>query len=144
MPNLIKPGTQGWESACADNLPYASPEEFQDADYLRLPVDAEVEPAYLSAKVIAIDFPSFNDGRGLSLAVLLRRAGFAGELRAIGNTHEDVLHYLVRCGVDAVELPDDRNVDTALGLLQPYSNYYQGSVNLPAPAFRRVERGQTA
>ena len=37
--------------------------------------------------VVAIRFPTFGDGRGHSLAVLLReRHGFKGELRAIGHT----------------------------------------------------------
>src|SRR5262245_19182101 len=39
-----------------------------------------------NAGPIAIKFPVFNDGRGISLAVLLReRHGFKGEIRAIGH-----------------------------------------------------------
>ena len=56
--------------------------------------------------LIAIRFSTVNDGRGLSIAVILRtRLGFKGELRAIGEVHEDVLHYMRRCGIDSYELP---------------------------------------
>jgi uncharacterized protein (DUF934 family) len=93
-------------------------------------------------KLIAIRFPSFNDGRGLSLAVLLRsRYGFVGELRAIGEVHEDLLHYMRRCGFDSFQLPDGRDPAVALAALHSLSDFYQGSVIDPRPAFRRVARG---
>ena len=96
----------------------------------------------MAAEAIAINFPAFNDGRGLSLAVLLRtRFNYTGEIRAVGAVHEDILHYIVRCGFDVIELPDERNIDTALACLEPYSGVYQGSVISPEPAYRRVNRG---
>src|SRR3954447_464757 len=40
--------------------------------------------------LIAVDFPRFTDGRGYSIARLLRdRHGFKGELRAIGDVLRD-------------------------------------------------------
>src|SRR3982074_2775278 len=40
--------------------------------------------------LIAVDFPKFTDGRGYSIARLLRdRHGFRGELRAIGDVLRD-------------------------------------------------------
>jgi len=93
-------------------------------------------------KLIAIRFPAFNDGRGLSLAVLLRnRYGFTGELRAIGEVHEDLLHYMRRCGFNSFQLPDGRDPAVALAALRSLSDFYQGSVIDPRPAFRRVARG---
>jgi uncharacterized protein (DUF934 family) len=51
--------------------------------------DDEVEslvPWLTSLPLIALDFPSFRDGRAYSQAYLLRsRFGWAGELRAIGD-----------------------------------------------------------
>lgn len=92
--------------------------------------------------LIAIRFPALNDGRGLSLAVLLRtRFGFTGELRAIGEVHEDVLHYMHRCGIDSYQLPDGHDPQVALAALSSLSAFYQGSVIDPQPAFRRVKRG---
>lgn len=95
--------------------------------------------------LVAIHFPAFNDGRGLSLAVLLRtRFGYTGELRAIGDVHTDILHYLHRCGFDSYLLPDGRDPVTALSALNSLSDFYQGSVVQPLPAFRRVARGDIA
>jgi uncharacterized protein (DUF934 family) len=95
--------------------------------------------------MIAIHFPAFNDGRGLSLAVLLRtRYGYTGELRAIGDVHTDMLHYLRRCGFDSYVLPDGRDPATALIALDSLTDFYQGSVAQPLPAFRRIARGNIA
>jgi uncharacterized protein (DUF934 family) len=95
--------------------------------------------------MIAVHFPAFNDGRGLSLAVLLRtRHAYKGELRAIGDVHTDMLHYLRRCGFDSYLLPDGRDPATALAALDSLSDFYQGSVSQPLPAFRRVARGSIA
>ncbi|MDE0061741.1 MAG: DUF934 domain-containing protein [Gammaproteobacteria bacterium] len=107
-----------------------------------LTVDDEVDERFLAANRIAIEFPAFNDGRGLSLAVLLRtRHGYAGDIVATGDVHEDMLHYLRRCGFTSFLVPDERSLDTALSTLAPYSDYYQASVIEPQPAFRRIGRG---
>jgi phosphoadenosine phosphosulfate reductase len=52
-----------------------------------------------NAKVIAINFSTLKDGRGFSLARVLRsRLGFAGDLRAVGAFIPDQAAFLVRCG----------------------------------------------
>ena len=56
---------------------------------------------------IRIEFSSFADGRGLSLAKRLRRAGFSGQLRASGYLLPDQYPLLRRCGFDAVEVDID-------------------------------------
>ena len=102
----------------------------------------DLAPLFNVVALIAIRFSTVNDGRGLSIAALLRtRLGFKGELRAIGNVHEDVLHYMRRCGFDSYELHDDHDPAIALAAMNPYTEYYQGSVIDPLPAFRRVARG---
>ena len=111
----------------------------------------EPEVRFAEAPLIAINFPSFNDGRGLSLAVLLRtRFGYTGELRAVGDVHPDIIHYMKRCGFDTFQMPEGRtlppaaNDDSAnrdMNTLAPYSDYYQASVINPQPAYRRVRRG---
>jgi len=54
--------------------------------------------------LIAVDFPLFKDGRGFSYGRLIRhRGGYQGELRATGGVLVDQLHYLTRCGYDAVD-----------------------------------------
>lgn len=59
-------------------------------------------------ELIAIEFPVFRDGRGFSQARLLRRAGFKGELRAVGAVARDRLSYLESCGFDAFEITVER------------------------------------
>ena len=103
----------------------------------------EIAPLLPKVRLIAIRFEAMNDGRGLSLAVLLRtRFGFTGELRAIGVVHEDVLHYMHRCGIDSYQLPDGHDPQVALTAMKSLSDFYQGSVLEPRPAFRRFARGR--
>ncbi|MGI9328367.1 MAG: DUF934 domain-containing protein [Pseudomonadales bacterium] len=109
---------------------------------LLLAVDSEPPMPLPKVNLIAIEFPAFNDGRGLSLAVLLRsRYEFLGELRAVGETHPDLLHYMRRCGFDSVLLPNPHSIASAQAAFDPYTDYYQASVSNPEPAFRRMRRG---
>lgn len=56
---------------------------------------------------IAIHIPKFGDGRGYSLARLLRdRHGFTGELRAFGDVLWDQLEAICRVGFDCIEVVD--------------------------------------
>lgn len=57
--------------------------------------------------LITIAFPAFADGRGFSLARLIRRAGFKGELRASGRLLADQYTHALGCGFDTIEIPDD-------------------------------------
>ncbi len=109
-----------------------------------VPTDAEPEDfaADLPAiQLLGIRFGAFNDGRGLSLAALLRtRYGYQGELRALGAVHEDLLHYMRRCGIDSFLLPDGANVEAAQRNYRLIATPYQGSVVEPQPLFRRSAR----
>lgn len=60
-------------------------------------------------RLVEVNFPSFGDGRGYSAARILREAGYAGELRAVGAVFVDQLSHLRRCGFDsfAPEAPLD-------------------------------------
>ncbi|MFU8814830.1 MAG: DUF934 domain-containing protein [Pseudomonadales bacterium] len=110
---------------------------------LLLSVDAEPEPRFCAAPLIAIEFPVFHDGRGLSLAVLLRtRIGYGGELRAVGDVHPELLHYLSRCGFDSCVLPEGRLLPQDEVPFVPHEAYYQASVVEALPAFRRETRGR--
>ena len=146
MPSLIRETEDGWlVDTDSPEVVWQTSDQWQAGQALLLTGDAELDPAYLSASAIAIEFPALTDGRGLSLAVLLRtRLQYTGELRAVGAVHEDLLHYMTRCGFDSFDLGDDRDVGIALELLKPYADHYQGSVNQPEPAFRRVNRGRSA
>jgi uncharacterized protein (DUF934 family) len=89
-------------------------------------------------RIVAIRFPKFTDGRGYSLARLLReRMGFAGQLRAVGDVQRDQLHYLRRVGFDAFSLSAGKDVDSAVASLALFSESYQAAVDQPLPLFRR-------
>jgi uncharacterized protein (DUF934 family) len=138
MPTLIERGAIR-QAPLPDLVPAT---EWRGIGVPLLAADAEIEARVLEAPAIAIDFPVFSDGRGLSLAVLLRsRHHYTGVLIAAGDVHEDLLHYMRRCGFDSFVLPDERDPAAALAALAPYSDYYQGSIEEPSPAFRRVGRG---
>jgi uncharacterized protein (DUF934 family) len=88
--------------------------------------------------LVAIEFPQFTDGRGYSIARLLREQyGFAGELRAIGDVLRDQLYYLRQCGFNAFAVRADRDLEDALKGLTDFSDNYQATVLLPVPLFRR-------
>jgi uncharacterized protein (DUF934 family) len=93
------------------------------------------------AGVIAINFPKFGDGRGYSIARLLReRYGYKGELRAIGEVARDHLHAMVQCGFDAFQLREGENPQEALQAFGDFSEQYQATAAQPLPLFRRRAR----
>lgn len=94
--------------------------------------------------LIAVHFPRFADGRGFSLATLLRtRYDYRNELRAIGDVLRDQLFYMKRCGFDAFAIREDRSAEEALASLRDFSEPYQGAVDNPLPVWRRhVRYGQ--
>lgn len=56
---------------------------------------------------IDVDFPSFADGRGYSLAMNLRREGYKGHLRAVGHLIADQYAHARRCGFDDVAISQE-------------------------------------
>jgi uncharacterized protein (DUF934 family) len=95
--------------------------------------------------LVAVDFPKFTDGRGYSVAFLLRsRLGFRGELRAIGDVLPDQLFFMRRVGFDAFAVRPDKDIRQALRSLRPFSDAYQGSWDNAVPAFRRHVRAWPA
>ena len=106
---------------------------------------APIAPWLLQLPLVAVDFPKFTDGRGYSVAFLLRsRFGYRGELRAIGDVLPDQLFFMRRVGFDAFAVRADKDVRQALLSLQPFSDAYQGSWDNAVPAFRRHERAWPA
>lgn len=88
--------------------------------------------------VVAVNFPTFGDGRGFSVARLLReRYGWKGELRAIGDVFRDQLLFLARCGFTAFELRAGEDPREALAAFGVFSESYQATVTQPLPLFRR-------
>ena len=105
-----------------------------------LSADDEVEQ--LTGKLdqlalVALDFPSFGDGRAYSNANILRRKlGYTGEVRAIGDVRRDQLEQMLRCGFDAFQLADGQDIATCVANMKTFSFNYQTSIDRPEPLFR--------
>jgi uncharacterized protein (DUF934 family) len=106
-------------------------------------LDSHEDPAAIAQDlrlfgVVAVNFPKFIDGRGYSIARLLReRYGYKGELRAVGDVFRDQLFFLSSCGFDAYALRAGENPQDALAAFADFSEAYQNSVERPVPLFRR-------
>jgi uncharacterized protein (DUF934 family) len=106
-------------------------------------LDSHEEPEAVAGDVsrfdaIAVNFPKFQDGRGFSIARLLReRYGHKGELRAVGHITRDHLYFLEGCGFDAFELREGEDAEEALAAFSAFSEAYQVSLTRPVPLFRR-------
>src|SRR6516225_577106 len=91
--------------------------------------------------VVAIRFPTFGDGRGHSLAVLLReRHGFKGEVRAVGYLIPDLAPFLLRSGFDTAEITDGNDVETWKGSLTRIRHLYQPGFCNPQPLRRDASK----
>jgi len=100
-----------------------------DQKVIRLePADdpAAVAPELEGAARVEVNFPKFGDGRGYSIARLLReRYGYKGELRAVGQITRDQLFYLEHVGFDAYELREGEDPVRALSAFKVFSASYQ-------------------
>lgn len=79
---------------------------------------SDADPETLSVHLdnipmIRVDFPSFADGRGFTIARILRDMGYSGRLRAKGHVIADQYAMARRAGFDEVE------IDAALAERQP-------------------------
>jgi uncharacterized protein (DUF934 family) len=89
------------------------------------------DPAAVAARLpgaawVEVNFPKFGDGRGYSIARLLReRHGYRGELRAVGQVTRDNLYFMERCGFDAFLLRDGEDPREALRGFEDFSVAYQ-------------------
>lgn len=110
-------------------------------DGLWLAPDDEVDSLAIclpALPLIAVDFPTFRDGRGYSQAYLLRtRLGWSGELRAVGDVLRDQLSHMRQCGFDSFAVRTDKSAQDALKGLAGMSVLYGRSVIEPRPLFRR-------
>ena len=87
---------------------------------------ATVAHALAGATRVEVSFPKFGDGRGYSIAKLLRtRYGYRGELRAVGQITRDHLYYMERVGFDAFELREAEDPAEALAAFETFSVSYQ-------------------
>ncbi len=91
-------------------------------DVVALDVPSDADPDELAerlggAKMVRIDFPSFADGRGFTIARTLRLKGYTGRLRAKGHILADQYAMARRSGFDEVE------IDQTLANRQPENQW---------------------
>lgn len=80
-------------------------------DVVALDVASDTDPDELvdrlgSARMVRVDFPSSADGRGFTIARVLRLKGYTGRLRARGHVLADQYAMARRSGFDEVEIDD--------------------------------------
>jgi len=111
-----------------------------DAQALRLGNTVDAQTLALdSAPLIELHFPKFTDGRAYSQARILRRRGYAGDLRATGDVLVDQLVQMQRCGFSSAVLRADQSLATAQAQLQRPLPAYQGDARQPLPHFAREQ-----
>lgn len=97
-----------------------------------------------AAPFIVIPFESFVDGRGYSLARLLRTSfRFSGELVAAGEILFDQIPLLKRCGFDTFEISDCSTIEAVQegrfsGISEVYQSPAEGNI------WRKRERAENA
>lgn len=100
-------------------------------------VDA-VYPQVRDRPLIALEFPTYADGRALSQAIVLRnRLGFSGELRAVGDITRDLVVWLGRCGFDTIVPREDQDPEACRVALSELSVSYQAAADGRTPAWVR-------
>ena len=97
----------------------------------------ELLPHLDRVALVEVNFPVFGDGRGYSAARILREAGYAGELRAVGDVGVDQLSHMIRCGFDAFQPNqplDPKLVDEAQ---TRFPTRYQKTVDATVPIWAK-------
>ncbi|KAA1175153.1 DUF934 domain-containing protein [Marinobacter salinexigens] len=134
---------EGQRSLIPADLWLAGHEHYAGREDIGVWFDSHEEPEVLAGKVnelpvIAVNFPKFSDGRGYSIARLLReRFGYNNELRAIGDVLLDQLQFMKRCGFDTFALREDKDITKAAKCLNFFSQGYQAATDTDEPLFRR-------
>lgn len=106
-----------------------------------VPNTADIEAVYpeiADRSLIALQFPTFTDGRALSQAVVLRkRLGFRGELRAVGDIIRDLVFWLGRCGFESIVPRKDQNLESCREALDEIDVAYQAAADQHTPVWVR-------
>ena len=88
-------------------------------------------------KLVEVNFPVFGDGRGYSAARILREAGYAGELRAVGDVLVDQLAFMRRCGFDSFAPQAELNPADAEAAFTRWNDVYQPTTDGRTPIWAK-------
>lgn len=110
------------------------------AEGLRLTASTPLDGVWARAEgeaALVVVFEAFRDGRGFSLASMLRGRGWAGRLIAAGDLLPDQARHLNRTGFDAVELAPGADPETWRRMSGTFTTVYQAAADTAVPAWRR-------
>lgn len=95
--------------------------------------------------LIAVEFPSFSDGRAFSQARALREQyGYEGEIRATGHVIRDQYLFLQRCGVNAIDVADPEALRQWNVAMEEFTLFYQNTIDDRTPVMSLRHRAATA
>lgn len=93
--------------------------------------------------LIELEFPHFKDGRMYSMAAMLRRKlGFTGDLRACGDVLPDQALFLVRSGFSSIVVPEQFSPAQFQSSLSAYSVAYQSGQSGDLPMVLGLHRSE--
>jgi uncharacterized protein (DUF934 family) len=120
MPKLIELNGDLIADLVNENAPTA-------LETLRVNPAEDFNPSSLQGiELIEVVFAYFTDGRGYSIAKILREQfAWQGPIRAVGDITVDQLGYLARCGFDSFALRDDQDLKIAKHYLGAFKTGYQ-------------------
>ncbi len=123
-----RPSAEAWEGGAYITLAAWLATPASRAALLLQPTDdvALLAGRFEGLELVAVDFHRINDGRGYSLAeILRRRLGYQGRLRALGAVTADQVHALSQVGFDEFELRPDQTAEPSVAALSTFSFSYQ-------------------
>lgn len=88
-------------------------------------------------RLVEVNFPAFGDGRGYSAARILREAGYAGELRAVGDVLVDQVGHMRRCGFNSFAPEVALNPADTEAALARWREVYQAAADARTPIWAR-------
>lgn len=112
---------------------------------VRIPNNVDVVELWSQLRerpLVAVEFPSFGDGRAFSQARLLHeRFGYKGEIRAVGDVLRDEIFYMHRCGINAMVPRADQDLQGLLAAFGDFKVPYQAAADNVVPVVRRRQAG---
>ncbi len=95
-----------------------------------------LQPYLARISLVELAFPTFRDGRNYSSARILReQLSYTGEIRAIGQVLADQLFFMVRCGIDALDLDPSVTHAAADAALSRFKYVYQAAGDARRPVW---------
>lgn len=87
--------------------------------------------------LVELVFPTFRDGRNYSAARILRdQYHYRGEIRAVGDVLADQLLFMVRCGIDCLDLAPTVALADAEAALKRFQYVYQAASDARRPVWQ--------